>query len=293
MATVKNFLDKITGAEEEREKAKKEVQNLVVLANAKLDNLENELKELFRNKQLEGQIQIVGDRMGAFSREYRVNYADGDVSNAINELVDQIMSIGTESAKTIICKCIKNALNAMFNSVSASEEEKRIFIVLLEGVAMVRYDIYVWRSAEQDKALFSHASSVVAVTYARSVIDHTKVSEDELNDAIFRFLGGNVPLQDVIHYKKDLIELFKLVATQNNIPIPQDISVSPQQKLKLNFAKEQSGDIDDVRDGLNSTGSLIHIMKNVKAARGEELDNLLKPQKTSDREYIDQEIRLQ
>lgn len=198
IAKVRNFLNNLTGQTEAQERAKKEVQSLVVLANAKLDNLENELKDLFRNKQLEGQIQIVGDRMRAFSREYRVNYGDGDVSNAINDLVDQIMTIGTENAKTIIYKCIKNALNAMFTSVSAVEEEKRIFIVLLEGVALVRYDFYIWRSAEQDKSLFTHANSVVAITYDRSVIDHTKVSEDELNDAIYRFLGGNVDLKDVI-----------------------------------------------------------------------------------------------
>ena len=49
------------------------------------------------------------------------------------------MTIGSESAQKIISKTIKNALNAMFTSAVTTEEEKRIFVVMLEGVALVRY----------------------------------------------------------------------------------------------------------------------------------------------------------
>ena len=199
----------MSGQEEARAEAEKEVKQLVEMANLKLDALESRLKDLFRNKELEGQIQIVGDRMGAFAREYRVNYKGGEISDAVTSLVDQIMEIGSEKAQKIICKVITNALNAMFASVAMSEEEKRIFLVLLEGVALVRYDIYVWRKSEADSGMFKHAQSVVAITYARSVVDHTKVSEDELNDAISRSLG-NPSVKEVIEYKKELIDLFNL-----------------------------------------------------------------------------------
>lgn len=37
-------------------------------------------------------------------------------------------------------------------------------------------------------------------------------------------------------------------------------------------------------------GSLIHMMKNVEIAQGEELDKLLEPKKSRDRMYIDQEL---
>lgn len=200
---------------------RKEAASLVQLAQSKLDNLENEMRELFRNKELESQVQIVGDRMGAFSREYRVNYADGDVSNAVQELVNQIMSIGSEKAGAIISKAITNSLSAMFSSVNVQEESKRLFVVLLEGVAMVRYDIWVWKSAEQDQALFQHTQSVVAITYARSVIDHTKLSEDELNDGIYRSLGG-AGVKEVIEYKRELMELFDLSANTAHIPPAQN-----------------------------------------------------------------------
>lgn len=214
MAKVKDMLDRITGQSEARERAKKEVTELVEKANLKLETMENKLREKFRNKELESQMEIVGNRMGAFSREYRVNYADGDVSKAVSEIVDEIMNIGTDSAKKIISRTITNALKAMFTSVVASEEEKLMFVVMLEGVALVRYDINIWKSAQSDSALFKHCQSVVAITYARSVVDHTKITDDELNDAINSFLG-NASVDEIIAYKKKLIELLKININAN------------------------------------------------------------------------------
>lgn len=239
MASVKKFLDDFTGQSQARDQAKKEAACLVQLANSKLDYLENKMKEMFRNKELEAQVQIVGDRMGAFTREYRVNYSDGDISKAVEELISQIMDIGTDKAATIISKAIKNSLSAMFTSVSVSEEEKQLFVVLLEGAAMVRYDIWVWKSCEQDQSLFSHVESVVAISYARSVVDHTKLTEDELNDGINRSLGG-ASLKEIIEYKKELLELFKLKANNTMLCAVPDNSLPPEQaNAQLNGALMQ------------------------------------------------------
>lgn len=239
MASVKKFLDDFTGQSQARDQAKKEAASLVQLANSKLDNLENKMKEMFRNKELEAQVQIVGDRMGAFAREYRVNYSEGDMSKAVDDLISQIMDIGTEKAATIISKAIKNSLNAMFTSVSVSEEEKQLFVVLLEGAAMVRYDIWVWKSCEQDQSLFSHVESVVAISYARSVVDHTKLTEDELNDGINRSLGG-ASLREIIEYKKELLELFKLKVNNTILCAVPDNSLSLEQaNAQLNGALMQ------------------------------------------------------
>lgn len=214
MAKVKSFIEEITGQEHERDKAKKEVDMMVRLANAKLDTMETALRDMFRNRELEAQMEIVGDRMGAFSREYRVNYNNGDVSKAVGELVESIMGLGQGDTRSLITRIISNSLNAMFTSVSASEEEKRIFVVMLEGVSLVRYDFDIWRSSEADSSLFQHCQSVVAITYARSVVDHTKVSEDELNDAIYRFFGGRASIDEIIAYKKKLLELLHTNITQ-------------------------------------------------------------------------------
>lgn len=209
MASIKWLLNNLAGQTEARLQAQKEVALLMEQANMKLDILENELKDLFKNKELERQIPIIGDEIGPFEREYRFNYEDGNVSDAVDSLVDQIMDIGSKRIQQIIVKAITNALNAMFTNVETSEEERRLFIIALEGVKLVRYDIYVWRKTELDSGLFKHAKSVVAITYARSIVDLAKCPEEEINDAIYASLS-TAGIEDILEYKKILVELFKV-----------------------------------------------------------------------------------
>lgn len=209
MASIKGLLNNLAGQTEARLQAEKEVALLMEQANMKLDILENELKDLFKNKELERQIPIIGDEIGPFEREYRFNYEDGNISDAVDSLVNQIMDIGSERIQQIIAKAITNALNAMFTNVETSEEERRLFIIALEGVKLVRYDIYVWRKTELDSGLFKYAKSVVAITYARSIVDLAKCPEEEINDAIYASLS-TAGIEDILEYKKILVELFKV-----------------------------------------------------------------------------------
>lgn len=210
MATVKKFLDDMSGQSEAQAKAEKELGLLTQMANYKLDALEARILDQFRNKEVAGKIEVVGDRLGEFTRDYRVNYQDGDVSAAVNGIVDELMSIGEKGAREIIGKTISNALKAMFVSVGASEEEKRLFRVNFEKVALVRYDFYVWRYNSKSSGLFTTTKGVVAYTYARSVVDHKRVSDDELNDAIEQSMGGLADPAAVLAYKKQLIELWSV-----------------------------------------------------------------------------------
>lgn len=209
MASIKWLLNNLAGQTEARLQAEKEVALLMEQANMKLDILENELKDLFKNKELERQIPIIGDEIGPFEREYRFNYEDGNISDAVDSLVKQIMTIDSKRIQPIIVKVITNALNAMFTNVETSEEERRLFIIALEGVKLVRYDIYVWRKTESDSGLFKYAKSVVAITYARSIVDLAKCPEDEINDAIYASLR-TVGFEEMVEYKKNLLELFKV-----------------------------------------------------------------------------------
>ena len=210
MATIKKFLDDLSGQSEAQKAAEKEVEVLTQMANYKLDSLEQKILEQFRNKEQLGKIEIVGDRLGEFIRDYRVRYEDGDVSEAVTTIVNEIMAIGEEDAKSLIAKTINNALKAIFATVGITESEKQLFRVNFEKVALVRYDFYVWKYSSRSDGLFTNTKSVVAFTYARSVVDHEKLSDDELNDAIEQSMGGNAEPEEVQKYKEKLIELWKI-----------------------------------------------------------------------------------
>ena len=86
MASISKVLDNFTGQSEQRATAKKELAVLVKMANLKLDALEAKLIQMFQTERLNPEYPLSADRLAAFSREYRVNYSDGDISNAVNEL---------------------------------------------------------------------------------------------------------------------------------------------------------------------------------------------------------------
>lgn len=210
MATVKTFLDNFSGQSEAQKQAQNEIEVLTQMAKYKLDALEQQIKEQFRNKEVASKIEIVGNRLGEFSRGYRVNYQDGNISDAVQGIVNEIMLIGEEGAKNLIAKSISNALSALFASVGSQEEEKRLFRVTFEKVALVRYDFYVWQYSVRSDGLFKTAKSVVAYTYARSVVNSNTITDDELNDAIEQSMSGKAEPEQVLEYKKKLIDLWKV-----------------------------------------------------------------------------------
>jgi hypothetical protein len=108
-------------------------------------------------------------------------------------------------------------LKAIFSSVGVTESEKQLFRVNFEKVALVRYDFYVWKYSSRSDGLFQNIKSVIAYTYARSVVDHEKLSEDELNDAIEQSMGGNAEPDEVKTYKEKLIDLWKTKVKPNPV----------------------------------------------------------------------------
>jgi lysyl-tRNA synthetase class I len=71
-------------------------------------------------------------------------------------------------------------------------------------MALVRYDFYVWKYESSSNGLFKNTKSIVAYTYASSVIDHTKVTKDQLLQAIYNSLGNNATPESVTEYVKKL-----------------------------------------------------------------------------------------
>ena len=114
------------------------------------------------------------------------------------------MLIGDAKAKDIVGGVITNALDAMFSSVGVTESQQQLFTIAFAGMALVRYDFYVWKYDSTSNGLFKNTKSIVAYTYASSVIDHAKVTQDQLLQAIYNSLGTNASPESVTEYVKKL-----------------------------------------------------------------------------------------
>ena len=221
MATMRTFLDNLSGQPQQQKAAEQELALLVKMAEYKLETLESEIRNKFLNHDLESQIEIVGDRLGSFTKGYRVNVETGKVGSAIKAIVDQVMLIGDAKAKDIVGGVITNTLDAMFSSVGVTESQQQLFTIAFGGMALVRYDFYVWKYESSSNGLFKNTKSIVAYTYASSVIDHTKVTSDQLLQAIYNSLGTNASPESVTDYVTKLQKAWEALK-----------GTSPHQALK-------------------------------------------------------------
>lgn len=57
--------------------------------------------------------------------------------------------------------------------------------------------------------LFKNVKTVVAYTYATSVIDHEKVSATQLGQSIFEFLGGSATPEAVADYSQRMEKAYE------------------------------------------------------------------------------------
>ena len=221
MATIKKFINDLTGQEKAQKEAQQEAALLVKLANFKLDALENLIRDKYRNKQLEGQIELIGDRLNSFIKGYRVNVDDGQIGDAINGIISAITNVEKEDTRKVISKTIQSTLAAMFSTSVVEEQQQQVFIVTFEGLALVRYDFYVWRYNSSSNGVFKNIKSVLAYTYSRSTIDPSKVSPAELAQAVFESMGSKATPSQVAEYVKEMQAVYQEIRKLTDIEIKE------------------------------------------------------------------------
>lgn len=171
------------------EQIKERMELLLVAAKAKILGYKDEINENFMNPAMVDKIQIPGIRAIRFIEQYHVaskSKFNEQVTDHVQEAITAFFSIGgkdteTKSAvKSGIQSLISGALDGFLGSTEAGESEERIYIVVPENNAFIRADICVWKYHLTDNALGSNTDTAVAYVLCKSVIDHTKLTIDEL-----------------------------------------------------------------------------------------------------------------
>jgi hypothetical protein len=172
-----------------KEQIKERLDLLLVAAKAKIRGYRDEINEQFLNPAMIDKIQIPGIRAIRFIEQYHVASSSGfnqQVGDHMTQAIDAFFSIGgkdQDTKKAIqggVKALISTALDAFIGSTEAGESEERIYVVIPENNAFVRADIAVWKYHMSEKALGDNEDSAVAYVLCKSVIDHTKLTLDEL-----------------------------------------------------------------------------------------------------------------
>lgn len=188
MGSLTNMAREVAGVADKAQ-IKERLDLLLVAAKAKIRGYRDEINEQFLNPSMIDKIQIPGIRAIRFIEQYHVASKSGfnqQVSDHLTQAIDAFFSIGGKDQDTKkavqggVKALISTALDAFIGSTEAGESEERIYVVVPENNAFVRADIAVWKYHMSDKALGDNEDSAVAYVLCKSVIDHSKLTLDEL-----------------------------------------------------------------------------------------------------------------
>lgn len=188
MGSLVNMLRSNLGVANEQE-IKQRLDLLLVAAKAKVRGYRDEINEQFMNPGMIDKIQVPGIRAIRFIEQYHVaskSSFNQQVSDHLGQAIDAFFSIGGKDADTKkaiqggVKSLISAGLDGFIGSTEAGETEEKIYVIVPENNAFVRADICLWKYHMSDNALSANTDTAVAYVLCKSVVDHTKITLDEL-----------------------------------------------------------------------------------------------------------------
>lgn len=188
MSSIVNAIRDLTG-QPGKEQIKANMELMLVAAKARIRAFRDELNEGFMNPAQVDKIQIPGIRAIRYIEQYHVASSasfNQQVADHLDQAVASFFSIGGKDAETKqsvqsgIKALISTGLEGFIGSTEAGETEEKIFAIVPENNAIVRADICLWKYHFSDKSLSSAHDVAVAYILCKSVVDHSKLTIDEL-----------------------------------------------------------------------------------------------------------------
>lgn len=188
MGAIKKALDAALGKQDEAVIIER-LNLLLLAAKSKIKEYKEQMNEGFLNPSQIEKIQIPGIRSIHFFEQYHVassSSIDEDFKAHLDCVFDSFFSIGDkgESSKSAVKEGIKSliscALDSFIGSTEAGESEERIYFIVPENNAIVRADVAIWKYYMSDKSIVANKDTAIAYLLCKSVVDHTKLTLDEL-----------------------------------------------------------------------------------------------------------------
>lgn len=187
MGSMTHAIKQATGATEDEQDEKERLEILRKSAEGKVEAFRVEIDDNFLNP---GQIEtkeVPGHRSVRYIEQYHIasseNFSE-QVSGHLDRAIDSFFSIGGGDNKAAIQGGVKSlisvALDGFIGSTSVGETEEKVYVVVPENNAFIRADIACWKYTFTQKKLISQRDTAVAYVLCKSVIDHAKLTVDEL-----------------------------------------------------------------------------------------------------------------
>jgi len=104
---------------------------------------------------------------------------------------------------------IQTAFKEILGNTTEGESNDHKFFVIIHNNCLIRVDIAIWRYNFSNDGVIAGINNAFCYMFCLSVVDHTKVSVDELMFLISETIGADP--EDVQPYVESLLEVWELL----------------------------------------------------------------------------------
>lgn len=221
MAKIADKINELTGNDENTQKMREQFEFLQKMASAKTAEFKAELEKMYLGNGTD-KTQVTGNRSIRFYSAQHVDLHTG-CDAAIDEAVKSFFE-GSTGIKNGFMKLISCALDTLIGNSSIGEHQEDMFFIYPENNAIVRIDVKTYKYSFSKGGFISNCENVFCYTMAKSIVDHTTLTKDELLYFVTQMCTGKnnnneytadedkqVSLNEVMDFVKQLITIWNLL----------------------------------------------------------------------------------
>lgn len=210
MGSISKMLKDVSGADADEKEQKERLEMLLKLAKTKIQTYKDKIEMNFSNPASIDKVQIPGIRAMRYIEQYHVATKEGlddKISDHMDAAIDAFFSIGDEgdtkkAVQSGVKSLISTALSGFIGSTEVGESEQQIYVVVPENNAFVRADIACWKYHFEQHKFIQQTDTAIAYILCKSVVDHTKITLDELIYLATEAMANRKDIVPIDYYAK-------------------------------------------------------------------------------------------
>lgn len=214
MAVVANALKSLTGQDQEAAKKREALEVLQEAANNKIRDYREEIEEIYTNPRNQDWM-IVGHRLNEEVSESRVTVKNDDTfKKEMSSAIGDFFQGTSQGVKDGFQTVLTTAINSLLVSTEVGERTFRKFAIITENNAILRVDIRMWKRTFVQGGMFGEWENVFVYYAAKSIVDHRKLTLDELTYYVTAMAGPNATKAEVKTLITDLKDIWAALEGQ-------------------------------------------------------------------------------
>jgi len=209
MAKIAKKINELTGNDEKERELKEQFSFLQKIAETKCQLFKSEIEKMFLSNEVKD-LQVVGNRIVSYYSSQHVDITS-KCDDAIFGAIDSIFK-GKKGIKEGFKSIVKKSLESLIGNISMGETSKDMFFVYPENNAIVRVDVKFYKYQFSKNGFIKNSENIFCYTMTKSIIDHTKITIDEL----LYFLTEMAPTEaDIKEFIKEMKEIWDMLSNKD------------------------------------------------------------------------------